>query len=72
MVAIIAICVTVILGGITIWHAASYYGEQKRISEQLIISNKIDNIVASVQDIKVAIARMGQRLDDHLERSHNK
>ena len=69
IVAIIAVCVTVILGGITIWQASYFYSQQSREQERKVILDKIDGLSASVQDMKVTIAQIGQRLEDHINGS---
>ena len=69
IVAIIAVCVTVILGGITIWQASYFYSQQSREQERKEILDKIDGLTASVQDVKITIAQIGQRLEDHINGS---
>ena len=70
IVAIIAVCITVILGGITIWQTSYFYSQQNHEQERKIITDKIDNLTLAVQDMKVTIAQIGQRLEDHINGSH--
>lgn len=72
IVAIIAVCITVVLGIITIWQASYFYSQQQRINEQVIISNKIDNLGIAVQEVKISVAQLSQRLEDHLGGAHKR
>ena len=66
IIAIIAVVATVLLGGITIWQASYFYSTQSREQERKEILTKIDGLTVSVNDMKVTIAQIGQRLEDHI------
>ena len=66
IIAIIAVVATVLLGGITIWQASYFYSQQSREAERKEILTNIKGLTDSVNDMKVTIAQIGQRLEDHI------
>ena len=69
IVAIITVCTSVILGGIALWQNGHIEARQEAQARTAVIEGKIDTLATAVQDMKVTIAQIGQRLEDHLNGS---
>ena len=59
IVAIVAVCTAVALGGATLWQTSHY-------QTQASIESKMDKLTEAVGDLKVTVAQIGQRLEDHI------
>lgn len=66
IVAIVAVCISVLLGGATIWQTSHYYSDQSGRSERQLIIDKLDSIKEQVNVLAVGVARVEQRVEDHL------
>jgi type II secretory pathway pseudopilin PulG len=68
VVAIIGMAAATVLGGVTIWQSSAENSVRRADEQRKTIELKLDNLITTVHSMDLTIARIGQRLEDHLIR----
>ena len=70
IVAIVAVCVALAIGGVTIWQAAHAQSIALYTEDRKTLDGKIDKLTEAVNAMSVVVASIGQRLEDHIAGTH--
>jgi hypothetical protein len=68
IVAIIGMVAATVLGGVTIWQSSAENSVRRTDEQRKTIEVKLDNLIMTVHGMDLTIARIGQRLEDHISK----